>query len=386
MAHRVLILGGGFGGVAAATRLAALLSPDDEIVLVDRRDYFMMGFRKTGEVIGTERMADGRRQLDTLAAAGITVTRGEITGIDPGARSVDVDGRTISGDAVLVALGARTVPNAVPGLKEHGIDVYDPDEVPKAAAALAGITAGTVAIGIFGAPYRCSPAPYELALLAAEKARNDGKSLRFTVFTPQPMSVPVLGQVGCGGIEDRLSGAGIEFRPSTKAARVEAERVVVAEGADVAFDLLLAVPPHRVPAVVEQAGLAEPGKWVRVDPRTLETPFPGVYAVGDVTGIQMANGQPLPKAGVLAAAEGEVVAERIAATLAGRDPAVTFDGAGYCFLEIGGGEAMLVRGNFLAQPAPEVELTAPSSDFVDEKWRFERDRLDTWFGPVNSTG
>ena len=380
MAHRVVILGGGFGGVAAATRLRALLPADDEIVLVDRRDYFMMGFRKTGEVVGAEPMADGRRSLEALTRAGIDVVQGEITAIDPQGRGVDVDGRHIVGDALLIALGARTVPDAVPGLRENGIDIYDPDEVPRAAAALRGLTSGSVVIGIFGAPYRCAPAPYELALLANEAARKRGATTQFTAFTPQPMSVPVLGQVGCGGIEDRLAGEGIAFRPATKAVRVESGVVVVDGAGDIPFDLLLAVPPHRVPKVVEDAGLTGPGGWVRADARTLETAFPDVYAVGDVTGIPMANGQPLPKAGVLAAAQGEVVAERIAARLGGDEPTATFDGAGYCFLEIGGGQAMLVRGNFLAEPAPDVELTAPSEDFLAEKQRFERDRLDAWFG------
>lgn len=380
MAHRVLILGGGFGGVAAATRLRALRPADDEIVLVDRRDYFMMGFRKTGEVVGAESMADGRRSLDALSAKGIRVVRGEITEIDPGGRAVDIDGERISGDAVIVALGARTVPGAVPGLSEHGIDIYDPDEVPRAAAALRAMSEGTVAIGIFGAPYRCSPAPYELALLAAESAQKRGAAIRFTVFTPQPMSVPVLGPVGCGGIEDRLSGAGIEFRPGTKAKRVDAGVVVVEDVADVAFDLLLAVPPHRVPQVVADAELVGPGGWVRADARTLETAFPDVYAVGDVTGIAMANGQPFPKAGVMAAAQGEVVAQRISMRLDGGEPDATFDGAGHCYLEVGGGRAMQVRGNFLAEPAPEVELTDALPEFLEDKRRYEREQLDAWFG------
>jgi sulfide:quinone oxidoreductase len=282
---------------------------------------------------------------------------------------------------MVVALGARTVPAAVPGLAEHGMNVYSAADVPRAASALRAIESGRLVIGIFGAPYKCAPAPYELALLAQESLRRRGADVSLTVFTPQPMSVPVLGRAGCGGIEDRLAGAGIDFRPDTKAASVAAGEVVLAAGGSIPFDALFAVPPHRVPQVVVDSGLAEPGGWVKVDPRTLQTSFDAVYAVGDVTGIKMANGQPLPKAGVLAAAAGEVVAERIAAELDGRAPAAIFDGAGYCFLEIGDDQAMLVRGKFLAEPAPDVELTEPSADFVAQKSRFERERLDAWFGP-----
>ena len=119
-----------------------------------------------------------------------------------------------------------------------------------------------------------------------------------------------------------------------------------------------------------------------MNPRTLETSFDGVYAVGDVTAIPMANKQPIPKAGVFAEGEGEVVAERIAARLAGRDPAETFAGEGFCFLEIGNGMAQFVRGNFLADPEPQVELTPPSAESLAEKDRFEEQRLDAWFGPA----
>jgi sulfide:quinone oxidoreductase len=380
MTHRVLILGGGFGGIAAATRLRTLLDPDDEIVLVDRRTHFFMGFRKTMAVIGREPLEAGMRPLSALEGKGIRVVQAGVDAVDPAGRAAEVGGERIEADALIVALGAEVVPGAVEGLAEHGHNVYTADGVPAAAQALAGMEHGRVVIGIFGAPYKCSPAPYELAILAREAAEARGAHLDWAVVTPQPMSLPVLGKAGCDAIESRLAGLGIAFRPNTKAVRVEATRVVLEDGA-VPFDLLLAVPPHRVPPVVVAAGLAEKGGWVKVDARALETSFEDVYAVGDVTGIPMANGQPVPKAGVFAEGEGLVVAERIAARLAGREPEATFDGEGFCFLEVGNREAMLVRGNFLAEPAPDVELTPPSRAFLDEKARFERERLDAWFGP-----
>jgi sulfide:quinone oxidoreductase len=281
---------------------------------------------------------------------------------------------------VLVALGADLAPESVPGLSEHGHDVYDHDAVPAAAEALASLRKGRVAVGIFGAPYTCPPAPYELALLAQEAATSRGAELELTVFTPQPMSLPVLGATGCEVVEGRLKLRGIGFRPKSTAERVEPDRVVLEGDGEIPFDLLLAVPPHRCPQVLVDAGLAEPGGWVKVDPRTLETPFEGVSAIGDCTAIPLATGQPLPKAGVLAEGEGRVVAERIVARLSGIEPEGAFDGQGACYLEVGHGEAMMVRGRFLAEPAPEVELTPASPRYLEEKTRYERDRLDLWFG------
>ena len=377
---RVLILGGGFGGVSTAHHLR-MLAPEHETVLVSRSTHFMMGFRKNAELVGSEPMNSGRRPLKALEERGTRVVLGDLSRIDPQAREVDVGGETIEADALVVALGAETAPDAVPGLAENGQDVYDSAQVPAAAAALASMSEGRVAIGIFGAPYTCPPAPYELALLANEAAESRGAKLDFKTFTPQPMSLPVLGTTGCEVVEGRLGIRGIGFTANAKAERVEAGRVVLAAGGEIPFDLLLAIPPHRCPQVLVDAGLAQPGGWVKVNPRTLDTDAEGVWAVGDCTAIPLASGQPLPKAGVLAEAEGRVVAERIAATFNGIPPEAVFDGQGACYLEIGGSEAMMVRGRFLAEPAPEVELVGPSAELLEEKARYERDRLDAWFGP-----
>jgi sulfide:quinone oxidoreductase len=94
----------------------------------------------------------------------------------------------------------------------------------------------------------------------------------------------------------------------------------------------------------------------------------------------MSNGKPLPKAGIFAEAMGETVAERIAATFAGQEPEVAFQGEGGCYLEVGSGQAMMVKGHFLAVPEPEVALTEASPQYLEEKRSFETQRLQTWFG------
>lgn len=378
---RVLILGGGFGGVAAARRVRELLADDDEVILVDRATHFMMGFRKTGAIIGRDTLDDGRRALSDLKRFGIDVRHGSITAIDPVARAAEVDGERLEADALLVALGAETAPDAVPGLAEHAINVYAADQAERAHDALASMDKGHVVVGIFGQPYKCPPAPFELALLANEAARDRGAKTTFAVVTPLPGSLPILGQSGCEIIEGRLAGQMIDFHANTKAARVEADAIVTDGDERIPFDLLLAIPPHRVPRVVVDAGLAPTGGWIGPDVHTLATEHEGVYAVGDCTVMPMANGKPMPKAGEFAQGAGVVAAERIAALLTGTGSDATFWGDGACFLESGYGEAMLVRGRFLAEGGPQVELTTPSAEHLEGKRVFERDRLDAWFGP-----
>ena len=376
--QRALVLGGGFGGIATAVALRGRLDPADEVVLVERRSQFVMGLRKNWGLVGASTLAAGTRQLADLADRGIEVVSGEIGAIRADAREVEVDGRSIGADAVVVALGAERDPHRIPGFREHAIDVYDAAANAAGAAALEAFAGGRVVVGIFGTPYPCPPAPFELALLVAELIETRGVPGGVFVFSPQPGSLPILGESACAAFDGRLAAEGITFRPRTVATAVEAGAVVAAD-TRIPFDLLLGVPPHRVPQVVVDAGLAEPGGWVRTDPRTLETGYAAVYAIGDVTAIPIGTGQALPKAGVFAHAEGEVVAARIASTFAGDAATATFDGRGMCFLETGRGSATMVHGDFYASP-PDVRLADSGPGHLAAKHAFETDRLTAWFG------
>ncbi|CAN5550989.1 FAD/NAD(P)-binding oxidoreductase [soil metagenome] len=377
--HRVLVLGGGFGGIATAVALRERLADDDEVVLIERRPTFVMGLRKNWALTGVSPIAEGERALSTLADRGIRVVAGTITAIDPAARAVDVDGERLTGDAMVVALGAHRDLDAIPGYREHAIDVYDPAASVAGAADIEAFDGGRVVIGVFGVPYPCPPAPYELALLLTERLEARGVPGGVFVFTPQPGSLPILGTDACASFDGRLANAGVTFRPKTVATAVEPGAVITDDGVRIPFDLLLGIPPHRVPSVVAASGLTGGGPWIPVDRATLQTRFDGVYAIGDVTAIPLANGTPLPKAGVFAHAEGEVAAARIADMLAGRTPAATFAGQGRCFLETGHGRATAVAGDFFADP-PAVTLDSDSPEQLAAKYAFEAERLSAGFG------
>jgi len=153
-------------------------------------------------------------------------------------------------------------------------------------------------------------------------------------------------------------------------------QISFANGVSAEYDLLVYVPPHRAPAVVKESGLVSDSGWVAVDRGTFETAWPMVFAIGDVTSVPLSMGKPLPKAGVFAHAQAEVVAENLAATWSNnRAPSRRFDGHGKCFLETGGGRAGLGSGNFYGEPSPQVALHGPSIWWHWSKVLFER----LWF-------
>lgn len=376
---RVLILGGGFGGIAAAHRLKQKLGSKVEVILVDRRPYFMVGFRKSWALVGESPLEVGQKPIDSLSRLGVDVRRATIEAIHPQERAATVDGEKLEADALVVALGAELNPSAVPGFAEYAYNVYDPNDIPRAEKALNEFKGGRLVIGIFGAPYKCPPAPLEMAMLIQEKFRKSGVQATIEVFTPQPVTLPILSQASCDLVDSRLLENGIQTYGHHKALRVEAGEVIF-ENRSIGYDLLLGIPPHRAPAVVRESGLTGESGWIEINARTCETSFEDVYAIGDSTQIVLANKKTLPKAGLFAEMMGETVAERLADVFDGKEPTAQFSGEGGCYFEVGNREAMMISGDFLAEPAPIVDITESSKEYYDEKVRFETDRWAKWFG------
>lgn len=381
MGARILVLGAGFGGIAAATELRRGLGPEHEVTLVDRSDSFMMGLRKLWIMVGHSGPDEGRRSLEPLRGQGIRLIRDTVQAIDTIGRNVRLGESSLDYDYLVVALGADLRPDLVEGLAQHSHDFYDAASIPALAAALARFQGGRLLILVAGSPYKCPPAPYEAAMLLEHhlRERQIRTQTELSVAVPMPMAVPAAGKAASAALSEALSSRGITLHTGHKVQRVERDRVFF-ESAELGFDLLLSVPPHRCPQVAVDAGLTEGGPWVKVDPHTLRTSQPGVWAVGDVVQIPLANGLPLPKAGLLAEMQGRVAAAQIAAEINGGPKRDAFDGKGYCWVEMGGGVAGRMESDFYAQPEPGGNLTAVGSDQFEAKRRFEQERLTRWFG------
>lgn len=379
--ERTLVLGAGFGGIAVATGLRERLGTEHEVVLVDRELSFSMGLRKLWELVGLGTIEEGSHPRAALAGGGIEVVQTDITAIDPVTCAVETSAGRLEGTRLVIALGAESRADLVPGLLEHGHDVWDKRGTPALRAALEAFDGGRLAIVVCGAPYPCPPAPYECAMLLDDHLRTRGLRERteLSVTTLLPMLLPAAGPVGSAWIGARLDERGIPWQVGRKAESVEKGRADFADGS-IEFDVLLGVGPHEPPSVIRDAGLLGDSGWIEPDRGTLQTAVPDVWAIGDCAMITLANGLQLPKAGVMAATQGDRVAAAIAAEIRGEADPEPFDGHGFCFVETGLESAGLIEGDFYAVPDPAVDLLDATREHHDEKVEFEREHLARWFG------
>lgn len=379
----VVVLGGGVGGVVAATRLRRLLGREHRIVLADRSPWHTFAPSFISVMLGQRNRARISRDLRGLAKKGIEVVVDEVTAIDPSDKKVRLGERELSYDYLVVALGAQYSAEEIPGLN-LAWTYYDLDGAEGLREELPKFHSGRVVFVVSSLPYKCPAAPYEGALLLDHYFRKRGirGDVDIRIFTPEPQPLPVAGKAAGQQLIDLLAGREVWYSPGVRLKSVDqqAKKLLFEDGTDAPFDLLIAPPVHRVPDVILAAGLAQPGGWVKVDRETLATEAPDVYAIGDINAIPLANGMMLPKAGVFAHGEAEVVARNIASEITrGADAHWAFGGQGSCFLETGYGKAAYAVGRFFAEPEPDVVLRQPSFLWHWAKIGFERMWLWRWF-------
>jgi len=375
MKKRVLVLGAGFGGLELTTRLSEALGERVETTIIDRGDAFVFGYSKLDVMFGHADLDAVRVPYASFVKPGVRFVRESITAIDPEAKRVTTTGGVFEADYLVVALGADYDLAATPGLTELGHEFYSVPGAERVREVLPSFRSGHAIIGVCGAPYKCPPAPSEAALLlheflATRGVRND---CSITLVTPFGSPVPPSPDTS-RALLTAFAERGITFVPGRRVVSLSADRrvAVLDDGGELAFDLFLGVPKHRPPAVVEASGLVEDG-WVPVNPRTMETRFSGVFAIGDV------SSSGTPKAGVFAEGGARAVATSLIAELGGGGEAEPYTGTGTCYVEFGAGRVGRVDVDFFAGPKPTGRFQQPSAALRAEKDVFGSSRRARWF-------
>ncbi len=382
MSKTIVVLGGGIGGLVAANKLRKELTSEHKVILVDRKTRHEFNPSFFWVLTGKREISKICRNFQLLEKKGIQYLNAEVQNIDVKNKQVKTSVKDISYDFLVIALGAELAPESVPGLSESGHNLYEVEEIPKLADSLKGFSGGTLMILVSKLPFKCPAAPYEAALLSDYLLRQKGirDKIEIKLFTPEGIPMKVAGPEIGGAVKEILRKRDIAFNPNHELTSIDPEKKEIHFGKKKEqFDLLAYVPPHKVPTVLKKTDLLTDTGWVKVNPRTLETKSPGVFCVGDAVSIKLPSGLPLPKAGVFAHGEAEVVASNIVAEVSGKQPTHEFEGNGSCFLEIGYGKAAYAKGNFYQEPQAEIKMRGPGTIWHFNKILFEKWWLWRWF-------
>ena len=356
--QRVLVLGGGVGGTLVANLISrklkkAINAGEAVVTVVDESGThgYQPGFMYIA--MGGERASNLERPERSLLDERVELVVGRIAAIDDAAKVVRLDdGRELAWTQLVIATGSRIVPEAIPHFTEEAHHFYTADAAARLRVALDAFTGGKVVIGIAGMPYKCPPAPLEVAFLIEAELRE--RDLRdksemhycspigraFTIESVSEMATPIL--------EDK----GIELHTFFNVETIDPDKKTIGslEGEELPYDLLILVPPHKGAQVVIDSGLAPGAGWLPTEKDTLNVKgHDDIWALGDATDL------PLSKAGSTAHFEAPVVAERIAAAVLGHEPKgkeSIYTGRVMCFFEIGDGKGTLLRFDYDHPPKP----------------------------------
>lgn len=310
----IVVLGGGSGGIVAASHLGSQLGQDHTVTMIDRRPEHIFQSSFLWMATGKRRPSDITRPLTAVAKRHVRFVQENVLFIDTDRKRVTTSGGEWPYDFLVVSLGFETHPDEIPG--DHGVvqHTWELDAALRMREQLRRFAGGRLVVGVAAPPYRCPPGPYEATWLFEDYLQQQGvrDNTQIDFFTPEP------GPVGGSGkpadfIRTHLARRGVTLHSDFAVETVDAttKEVRSRDGRTLPFDLLMIVPPHRPSQVLYDSGMVDTPAGIDVDYDTLQTRWDGVFAIGDNANM------PASKAGVVAHTEAELVAHNIAQALTG---------------------------------------------------------------------
>jgi sulfide:quinone oxidoreductase len=376
MSLQVVVLGAGFGGLELSTILSEALGEGLDLTLIDRNDTFFFGFSKLDVMFGRKPPDAVRLAYSSIVKPGMRFRQETITAIDPETRRVSTDKGTYDADVLVIALGADYDQAATPGLVEGGNEFYSFAGAERLREVLPQFSKGHAIVGVTSTPFKCPPAPSEATLLLHDYLSRRGLRDACEISLVMPFGVPIPPSPATSqALLAAFAERGITFVPNRLVRALDPTRraAILDDGSELPYDLFLGIPKHRVPDVVASSGMTVDG-WIPVNPVNLETRFPGVYAIGDVTSVGT------PKAGTFSEGAARIVAAAIIAQVKGGEGPSAYDGKGTCYIEFGAGIVGRVDVDFLSGPSPTGSFSDPSAALLSEKQEYGSSRRARWFG------
>jgi sulfide:quinone oxidoreductase len=357
MTSRIVVLGAGTGGTLTANRLRRLYAPADvEITVVDRDDRHVYQPGLLFVPFGLADSDDISRPRHRQLHKGIEFIESDIDRVDIEAKEVHLEnGTTLGYDVLVVASGARLVPEETegltgPGWMEDVFTFYTPDGADALGTALAKFERGRLVVNVVDMPIKCPVAPLEFCFLAdwffTERGVRDQIEITYATPLDSAFTKPIAAE-HLGGM---LAERGIELATEFNTGEVDGAlgRLVGYDGREIPFDLAVVIPLHGGAEYVERSpGLGDELGFVPTDEHTLQSKAaPNVFVIGDAANV------PASKAGSVTHFEGETLVSNVQRFLAGEPLEAGFDGHANCFIETGFHKALLIDFNYDTEPQP----------------------------------
>lgn len=387
MGKKIIILGAGFGGLCISNILRKNLDHTHEIIVIDKKNYFMMGLTNLWILEGRRTLENSKIPLKNLESKGITFIQSEITKIDTKSKVVKMLQHVDeSYDFLVIALGTEMSTKMIPGFNIHNnFNLYDGESIPSLRKKILSLENGNIAIVIMGFPYKCPPAPFESAFIIDRIIRDIHRrnQIDIDIYFPSALPLPVAGEQPNSKLMYMLKKQNINLFPNYSIKEIHKHNLIFHSGQKKDYDILVAIPFHIPPLLLNKSGLLETkGKWVSVNKYTLQTKFEDVYAIGDVTEIKINDMITVPKAGIFAEGQARSVASQIIYKISNKSEEkshiVEFDGKGFCFMEAGNGKAGFIDTDFYNSDGPITILKEPSTGYYKKKIDFEKERIQEW--------
>ncbi len=337
---RVLVLGGGVGGSIIANRLVRKLRASEaQITVIDAtgQHVYQPGLlylpfnRKNPQGI----VRPVRRLLDKR----VELIEGTVDSIDVSAQSVCVDGDSFPYDWLVLATGSQLLPEGVPGF-DKADHFYDIAHAVRLREALRNFKGGRIVVGPARKPYKCPTAPLEFMLLLNDHLRRQRLRDRTELYYFSPDPAIFGGERIAQIVQPLFEARGIRAAVDFNLKEISETTIHSYDGASLAFDLAVVVPPHGLAPAISEAGLTTDG-WVSVDPYSLNvTDQENVFALGDVTDLDM------PKTGAVAHYQAQTVVDGLIAGIRHTGHVQPYDGRVLCMIETGEGRATMMSFDY----------------------------------------
>ncbi len=356
MKKRVIIVGGGFGGIRAMHSVKKLLGHDVGVSLIDYRTDTLNKPRLPNVAMKGENVEHVRFLMrDAVKQDGYLLIQETVMRIDPYAKKVYLkEGGIETYDYLILAPGVEKHYSGIDGFREFGYSVCDDIQAPRLWRRLQSFTGGPIFVGSM--PYKsgnrvkapkllapCEGPVGEVMFLLNDFLKKKGlkDSSFITAFTPAKTFFEDAGEKVRNDIGEMMKKESIRLIVEKTVKKLDANNIYFTDGTSEEYALAIILPEYKPYDFIVESGLGDEAGFIPTDEQMRHLDFPEIFAVGDATSLSV------PKLGHIAVMQADIAAKAIANELGKKVEIPKFDPAILCIMERDKYQATLIYSNAL---------------------------------------